>query len=208
MAYKTEQEAFWAGEFGDAYILRNQGKAALAAKTAMFARIVSRGGAIASCLELGANVGLNLRALKRLLPQLQMGAVEINENAAKECAKIEDTEVFQESIFDFSATKKWDLTFTSGVLIHIAPDKVEEVYEKLYQYSKRYILLAEYYNPTPVEVLYRGNEGKLFKRDFAGEMLEAYQDLELIDYGFCYHRDKNFPADDLTWFLMEKKRER
>lgn len=44
MAYKTEQETFWAGEFGDAYILRNQGKAALAAKTAMFARIVSRGG--------------------------------------------------------------------------------------------------------------------------------------------------------------------
>lgn len=44
MAYKTEQEAFWAGEFGNAYILRNQGKAALAAKTAMFARIVSPGG--------------------------------------------------------------------------------------------------------------------------------------------------------------------
>ena len=42
--------------------------------------------------------------------------------------------------------------------------------------------LAEYYNPTPVSVLYRGHKGKLFKRDFAGEMLDKYNDLNIIDY--------------------------
>ena len=63
----------------------------------------------------------------------------------------------------------------------------------------------EYYNPTPVEVTYRGNTGKLFKRDFAGELLDKYSDLELVDYGFIYHRDNCFPQDDITWFLMEKK---
>lgn len=45
----------------------------------------------------------------------------------------------------------------------------------------------------------------LFKRDFAGEMLEKYQDLQLVDYGFVYHGDANFPQDDLTWFLLEKQ---
>jgi hypothetical protein len=44
----------------------------------------------------------------------------------------------------------------------------------------------------------------LFKRDFAGEMLERYPDLELIDYGFVYKRDNNFPQDDITWFLLKK----
>jgi len=44
----------------------------------------------------------------------------------------------------------------------------------------------------------------LFKRDFAGEMLERFADLKLLDYGFVYRRDPNFPQDDITWFLLEK----
>ena len=51
---------------------------------------------------------------------------------------------------------------------------------------------------------YRGHAGKLFKRDFAGELLERYADLSLVDYGFVYRRDPNFRQDDLTWFLLEK----
>jgi hypothetical protein len=45
----------------------------------------------------------------------------------------------------------------------------------------------------------------LYKRDFAGEMLDRYPDLQLVDYGFSYHRDQNFPQDDANWFLLEKK---
>ena len=85
------------------------------------------------------------------------------------------------------------------------PDALPKVYEKLYQSSKRYVFLWEYYNSAPVEVSYRGHSGKLFKRDFAGEMMDRFPDLELKDYGFVYHRDPVFPADDSTWFLMEKK---
>lgn len=64
--------------------------------------------------------------------------------------------------------------------------------------------MSEYYNPSPVEIRYRNHEGKLFKRDFAGEMLDRHPDLRLVDYGFIYHRD-SFPIDDTTWFLMEKR---
>ena len=62
----------------------------------------------------------------------------------------------------------------------------------------------EYYNPTPVEISYRGHSGKLFKRDFAGEMLDRFLDLQLLDYGFCYSRDYNFLYGNATWFLLEK----
>ena len=78
------------------------------------------------------------------------------------------------------------------------------MYNLLYNTSKRYICLSEYYNPSPVEVVYRGHSEKLFKRDFAGEMLDRFKDLKLVSYGFVYHRDNQFPQDDGTWFLLEK----
>ena len=155
-------------------------------------------------MEFGANIGLNLETLGIIFPELQMTAIEINEKAAKECSKLDRVTVYNESILNFNSDEKFDLTFTSGVLIHINPAELIDVYEKLYNYSNRYIVISEYYNPTPVEVNYRGNTGKLFKRDFAGEMMDRFSDLKLVDYGFVYHRDTQFIADDATWFLLEK----
>jgi len=97
------------------------------------------------------------------------------------------------------------VSLIKGVLIHINPAMLPAVYEKLYAASHRYILIGEYYNPSPVTIPYRGHEDRLFKRDFAGEMLETYSDLTLVDYGFCYKRDTAFPQDDITWFLLEKR---
>ena len=97
------------------------------------------------------------------------------------------------------------MTLIKGVLIHINPQMLPRVYDLLYRVGKRYVCLIEYYNPTPVEVSYRGHSGRLFKRDFAGEMLERFEDLKLLDYGFVYHRDPNFPLDDVTWFLLENR---
>ena len=99
-----------------------------------------------------------------------------------------------------------DLVLIKGVLIHINPDLLKDVYERLYESTYKYILIAEYYNPTPIKVEYRGHKEKLFKRDFCGEMLDQYSDLTLLDYGFLYHRDSNFPQDDISWFLIEKGR--
>jgi pseudaminic acid biosynthesis-associated methylase len=94
----------------------------------------------------------------------------------------------------------------SGVLIHIAPSSLPVVYEKLARSTGRYLCVDEYYNPTPVEVPYRGERERLFKRDFAGEILDRFPEFSLAAYGFVYHRDPNFPTDDSTWFLLEKGR--
>jgi len=88
-------------------------------------------------------------------------------------------------------------------MIHIAPEQLEGVYQKLYQASRRFILIAEeYYNTTPVSVPYCGHVDRLFNRDFAGAMLDRHPDLELVDYGFVYYLDVLFPQDDMTWFLL------
>ena len=97
------------------------------------------------------------------------------------------------------------MVLIKGVLIHINPDALLQVYDKLVAASGRYLLVAEYYNPAPVAISYRGHADRLFKRDFAGEIMERHPQMQLVDYGFVYRRDPNFPQDDITWFLMEKR---
>jgi pseudaminic acid biosynthesis-associated methylase len=203
--YRTEQEPFWAGEFGNDYIERNNSGKRLAAKTAMLARMLARVTGVRSILELGANVGLNIRALRTLLPDARLEAVEINEAAYQELTQIPDVIAHHTSLLDHRQTVPVDFSFTIGVLIHLNPDVLPSAYQVLYESSSRYIAISEYYNPSPIELPYRGHSGRLFKRDFAGEMMTRYSDLRLIDYGFVYHRDPMFPGDDLTWFVMEKE---
>lgn len=203
--YRTEQEAFWAGEFGDEYVDRNAGARWVASNTALFSQILRRTHDVRSVIEFGANIGQNLAALRNLLPTARLSGVEINQKAVEHLRSEQpDVDVYHQSLLEFSSNEVWDLTFTKGVLIHINPCDLERVYQKLYAHSRQYLLVAEYYNPAPVEITYRGHEGKLFKRDFAGDLLDRFADLRLIDYGFAYHRDPNFPQDDSSWFVLEK----
>lgn len=204
--FKTEQEQFWAGEFGDLYCGRNRGEKFIAIQVDYFSKIFARTQSINSVIEFGANIGENLKAIRTLLPEADLAAVEINRKAVKELRKWakQSVKIYHESIFDFKVDKKRDFVFTKGVLIHLNPNKLNLAYEILYKTSKKYICIGEYYNPTLVQVNYRGNSDRLFKRDFAAEIMKKYKDLTLIDYGFCYHGDNNFPQDDITWFLFEK----
>ena len=206
MTQSSEQESFWKGNFGNEYTDRNRGSGWVAANTAFFSKVLACTQEVKSVIELGSNIGLNLMGLRQLLPEAKLSAVEINEKAACELrANLPDIDLHLNSILKFQPNAAWDLVFTKGVLIHIKPDKLPIVYDIMYRASSRYLLVSEYYNPKPTEVTYRGHTGKLFKRDFAGDMLDKFSDLYLIDYGFVYHRDANFPQDDLTWFLMEKR---
>jgi spore coat polysaccharide biosynthesis protein SpsF len=205
MAFKTDQEKFWAGKFGDDYIERNQGDKLLASNLNMWVNMLKRCQNLKSCIEFGANIGMNLKALKLLHPDLELSGIEINSGAVSELKKyIPETNVFATSILDFEPVRMFDLSFIKGVLIHINPDELSKVYEKLVASCGRYLLVAEYYNPSPVSIPYRGHEDRLFKRDFAGEIMQQYPEMTLIDYGFNSRHDPVFPQDDITWFLMEK----
>lgn len=202
---KTEQEAFWEGDFGDEYVTRNQGARIVASNTHLFAKVLARTRGVGSLVEFGANIGNNLRALRQLLPDTSLAAIEINGSAVEQLRSWGEAEVFHQSILDFEPPRQWDMSLIKGVLIHISPDYLGEVYERLYRASSRYICIVEYYNPSPVEVSYRGHANRLFKRDFAGEMLDRFPDLGVVDYGFGWRRDPVFPLDDCTWFLLEKR---
>lgn len=203
--YVTPQEGFWAGEFGSEYIGRNDSQQLLASNLNFFTKALKQAGRISSGIEFGANIGMNLRALQLLYPGIALHGIEINPDAAAQLrALIGQDNVYEGSIFNYPVNEQVDLALIKGVLIHINPDMLPVVYERLYNASRRFVLVCEYYNPSPVAISYRGHTDRLFKRDFAGEMMDKYPDLTLVDYGFAYRRDPAFPQDDITWFLMEK----
>jgi len=201
----TAQEKLWAGEFGDAYTLRNRGEALVAARTALWSRALARCERIESLTELGSNLGLNLMALRRLLPDAAMRGVEINPSAAEELRRnVPGAEVVEGSFLERRELGTSDLALTCGVLIHVPPDALPRAYDVLARVATRYVVVCEYYAPKPVSLAYRGHENLLFKRDFAGEFMDAHP-FRLLDYGFVYHRDPQFPMDDLNWFTLERK---
>lgn len=206
--YETKQENLWAGRFGAEYAGRNRRDEWIASSASLFARSLSCCGPIQNCVEFGANIGLNLRALRFLFPNIALRAVEINAQAAEELRRsLPDCDVRVASMLDLDPAGEppADLVLSKGVLIHVAPDSLGKAYRLLTATARRYLLICEYYNPTPVSVEYRGHSESLFKRDFCGEILDSYPAFRLKDYGFVYRRDPNFPQDDVNWFLLERR---
>lgn len=204
--FKTEQEKFWHGEFGSEYTERNTTDIYVNENTTFFKKIFGISGQPKSVLELGANSGVNLRGIHAVDKSIELGAVEINPDAVAALKQsLPQAKVHHGSLLEFSSADRWEFVFIKGVLIHISPEHLKDAYRALYTHSSRHIMICEYHNIVPLEMPYRGHAGKLFKRDFCGEMMDAYPDLKLVDYGFVYHRDNYYKSyDDVTWFLLEK----
>lgn len=103
MTFKTEQEVFWAGDFGTEYIQRNQGDVLLASNLNYFSKALHDTRNVQTVIEFGANIGMNLKALKLLYPTVDMHAIEINTNAVRELKKVIPVDnIYQRSILDWS----------------------------------------------------------------------------------------------------------
>jgi pseudaminic acid biosynthesis-associated methylase len=190
----------WKGEFGDAYTKRNI--ADNESNTEFFRNILKDGTySIGSIMEFGCGKGANLRALELEYPKAKKTGVEINQLAIEEARN--HGQIIHGSLFDYLIDEKFDLVLTKGLLIHIEPEWIREAYRILYEASSKYILICEYYSKQPQEIEYRGQKGALWKRDFCGEIMDQYKDLELVDYGFVYDRDP-YPQDSINWWLLEK----
>ena len=97
----------------------------------------------------------------------------------------------------------FDVVFTAGVLIHIAPKNVPQALDEIFRCSRDYIWGMEYYAPQMTEINYRNHSSLLWKMDFAQCYLERFPDLELV-------QERRLPylenANVDTMFLLRKKR--
>jgi pseudaminic acid biosynthesis-associated methylase len=196
-------EALWAGDFGDRYTVRNA--AAAEGRRPFWEQRVARLG-FASALEVGCNVGGNLRWLAELLGPANVAGVDVNEQAlATLRAAVPGVDVRRAQARQLPfADGSFDLVFTTGVLIHQPPAELGAVMDEIVRCSRRYVLCGEYRADALEEVPYRGQTGALFRDDYGRLYQERFPDLRLVEDGFLA-RDEG-PWDDLTYWVFERPR--
>lgn len=198
----------WRGQFGDEYTARNQiDPERLRRRMRFWAGILERlGGAPPqSILEVGANIGGNLAALKAV-SDAELWALEPNNLARTQLVANgivpADRALSAEAKAIPLPSGRVDLAFTVGVLIHIAPDDLLQICSEIHRCASKYVFCSEYFADQPEDKAYRSHQGLLFKRDFGAFYLDNFSDLELIDCGFSWKRTTGF--DNLTWWLFRK----
>jgi pseudaminic acid biosynthesis-associated methylase len=203
----SRQVEAWRGQFGEAYIRRNPVTAeTIRRKIADWSKILGAlaNGPPASFLEVGANVGQNIAALRQLTSG-EIYAVEPNPIARLQLVKgglLDETHVRDGSAaalpFDDASI---DLVFTSGVLIHIDPADLFASCREMHRVARRNLLSIEYFSDQPMERPYQGQDQMLFLRDYGAFWLENFADLRIVDFGFFW---KPVSGDSLNWWLFEK----
>ena len=73
---KNEQEAFWAGKFGDEYIDRNKSKTLYASNLRLFSEVLNLTRNVESISEYGCNVGMN-SSTQKLRPECLLHGIDI-----------------------------------------------------------------------------------------------------------------------------------
>ena len=171
---RTEQEYFWSNSFGDAYTKRNAGLQWRKRIPFWFDVINATG--VKSILEVGTNIGTNLKAIREAAPAVVAFGCDVNQTALQEAVDA-GLNIVESSVFDLDkwVEPKFEMTATVGMLIHVAPADIERAMRAIIASSKRYVLAVEYEDEKEVEVPYRGYSERLWRRPF-GRM---YQDLGL-----------------------------
>jgi len=197
---QTDQLELWRSEFGREYTDRNDH--AKPERVIAWRRLLD-GISPARVLEVGCNVGWNLEYLRELgIPELY-GIEPQGHAVARARQRNPAFGVLQGTAFELPFRDSWfDLAFTSGVLIHIAPSTIGAALDEIYRVARRWIVAIEYDHPTEQEVSYRGVAAALWKRDHGALWQARHPDL-------CEVRRVSLGAaegyDDCTAHLFEKR---
>lgn len=214
-SWETSQTEVWKGDFGREYTDRNTFDVdALNSlycrnygltRTSINQKFLSGISKDASFLEVGCNSGNQLLLLQQTGYtnlsgiELQSYALEIVRSRARNIS------LAQGSVLSIPhGDSAFDVVFTSGVLIHIAPDDVPRAMYEIHRCARTFIWGLEYYAPNATEVHYRGHHELLWKMDYAQRYLEQFNDLELV----CEQRLPYLVGTNVDTVFLLKKKER
>lgn len=185
------QEQQWANEFGNEYIDRNFldscqldeyfQKTFGISRSALNEKFLSGLPKDIKILEVGANIGIQLQMLQEM-GFVNLFGIDINRKSIEIAKKTrKDIDIIHGSALDIPFKDGFfDLVFTSGVLIHIAPENLKKVLSEIIRCSDKYIWGLEYFSPEHIGVNYRGNENLLWKGDFAKMYQESSPALTVL----------------------------
>lgn len=155
-------------------------------------------------LEVGCNIANQLLLLQQL-GYLELYGIEVQSYAISLAgSRTRNINLVRSTAFDLPYKDGFfDLVFTSGVLIHIAPSDLPTALDEIHRCTRTYIMGAEYYAPTVTEVNYRDRQALLWKMDYAHQYLSRFGDLELVQEQHLPYLDSN-NVDSM--FLLRKTR--
>lgn len=188
----TSAAELWAGDFGNAYLKRNQVEWI---NRIHFWELMIETTLARSVFEMGANAGWNLSAIREVSQNIQLYGNDINPVAVNQ-AQLAGHHVVCKLDFANELPGPMELVFTAGVLIHIEPENLKEVMQALIDKSCNYVLAIEYAADEETIVEYHGHSDRLWKRNYG----KLYEDLglTLLDVGHA----EGF--DNCTYWLLQK----
>ncbi len=194
-------ERLWSGGFGDAYVERN--RAAGNTRGAFWHEVLAQF-PVQSVLEVGCNVGANLRWIAEHVTSHNVTGVDVNVKALTELRQaLPEINALWGLARELPFRDRWfDLVFTTGVLIHQPESTLPLVMAEVVRCSRRYVLCGEYYADSTTEVAYRGQSGALLKRNYGRLYQELFPELKLRKQGFL-GRDTGW--DDVSYWVFEKQ---
>ncbi len=212
-AQETDQISEWTGSFGREYTDRNTfTPAELDAlydrnygitRRELNRRFLEGIPSCAHILEVGCNVGNQLLVLEEM-GFTNLYGIEIQSYALELArSRVPDVKFTQASVLAIPyPDQNFDLVFTSGVLIHIAPTDVPVALAEIHRCAKTWVWGSEYYAPRMTEVSYRGHDSLLWKTDYAQLYVERFPDLELVsEQRLRYLENENVD----TMFLLRRQ---
>ncbi len=187
----TQQEDFWSSDFGAQYTDRNtrdrddwddfyRQNWGLT-KPEMNTQFTADWSLDSRILEVGCNTGMQLRGLQDAGFQSLYG-IELQTYAVEKAKQTtQNINIIQGSGFDLPFRDSFfDVVCTNGVLIHIAPNDLPKIMDEMVRCSRRYVWGFEYYSPELTAIPYRGNEGFLWKADYAALFQQRHPSLRLV----------------------------
>ena len=194
-------EELWAGEHGDEYVDRNFD--AYSKRGPWWHKMIAQT-TPTRVLEVGCNVGGNLRYIAKEAPDAQIYGIDINRKALGIVKDIvPDGNFMLEHASDLPFKDGWfDFAFTMGVLIHQPDESLETVMREIVRVSRKYVMCGEVYSAERNSIPYRGIPESFIGRDYGGIYQKIAPELTLVDSGEM-GKDEDF--DTLHYWLFEKK---
>jgi pseudaminic acid biosynthesis-associated methylase len=209
---ETMQEQEWRGTFGKEYSEHNLlTPAALDAlyeqkygmtRAALNRRFLADVPKNARILEVGCNLGNQLLMLQEMGFTNLYGIEIISEIVQQSQLRLPAAKISEGSLLQIPFPEGYfDLIFTAGVLIHIAPADLRIATGEMRRCSKTWIWGSEYYAPEMTEIPYRGHRNLLWKTDYAKLYAAYFPDLEIVrEEHLHYLNDGNVD----TMFLLRR----
>lgn len=187
----TEQIRTWSGDFGREYTDRNTFTPAQVdelyqrnygiTRSEINRRFLESIPRDARILEVGCNVGNQLLMLQSM-GFTNLYGIEIQDYALERAQERLPSAILKQAsaLAIPYADRFFDLVFTSGVLIHIAPADLPVALSEIHRCAKHWVWGFEYYAPQMTEVAYRGHNALLWKTDYARLYREQFPGLQLV----------------------------